>query len=83
MKPIDMIATHPREGIPIPFKYRISSTDGTKKVIKVDKIIHRDEEKLAGNRMLLYRCQSVINGRERIYELKYEVSTCRWFLFKI
>lgn len=83
MKPVDMIATHPREGMPIPLKYRISSAEGTNKVIKVEKIIHKAEEKLAGNKMFIYRCQSTINGRERIYELKYEIGTCRWFLFKI
>ena len=83
MKPVDMIATYPRDGLPIPHKYRITGTDGTTKVIKVDRILYKTEEKLAGNKMLIYRCQSVIAGIQRVYELKYELNTCRWFLFKM
>lgn len=52
-------------------------------VVSVDKIIFREEEKLAGNRMILYRCQSVINNREMVYELKYDIGTLKWYIFKI
>ncbi|MGI6576309.1 MAG: hypothetical protein ACOX3A_10850 [bacterium] len=83
MKPIDMIANYPYNGLPIPLKYRISVADGINKIIKVDHILSRTEEKRAGNKMLIYRCQSIIDGIEKVYELKYEVRTCRWFLFKL
>lgn len=53
------------------------------KVIKVDQVIFAQEEKLAGNRMIIYRCKSKINNLEKIYELKYEIDTCKWFLYKI
>jgi len=76
MKPIDVIATYPRDGLPIPHRYRIADTDGSTQVIKVDRILYRTEEKLAGNRMLIYRCQSIIAGSRRGYELKYELIEC-------
>lgn len=83
MKPIEMIAWFTEQGIPHPVKYRTTLDDKSKVSIKVDKIITREEEKLAGNRMILFKCRSIINGFEKVYELKYEISTCKWFLYKI
>lgn len=83
MKPIEMIAWFTKEEMPIPLRYRLIAHDNTNKVIKVDRVIFKEEEKLAGNRMVLYRCESIINNVQKIYELKYEIDSCKWFLFKI
>lgn len=82
MRPIDMIAWFTTEGVPRPIKYRLTEEE-TYQAVRVDRVIARLEEKWGGNRMLVYRCQSVINGREQVYELKYEMSTCKWFLYKM
>lgn len=83
MKPIEMIAWFTEQGAPTPVKYRTTLEDKSKVSIKVDKIITKDEEKLAGNRMIIFKCQSIINGTEKAYELKYEINTCKWFLYKM
>ena len=83
MKPIEMIAWFNQDNYPIPLRYRLTSEDMSNTVIKVDKILFREEEKLAGNRMVLYRCESVINETQRIFELKYEITTCKWFMNKM
>ena len=82
MQPIEMIAWFTREGVPHPIKYRLRQNEENI-TVRVDRVMIRSEEKLAGNRMLLYRCQSVINGIEKVYELKYELGTCKWFLYKM
>lgn len=74
-EPIDMIAIFEGEGrkiTPFKFKYKDSS-------IKVEKISKVYEEKLAGNRRIVFVC---IHNQKDIYEIKYEVDTFRWFLFK-
>jgi len=78
MKPIDMIAWFTKDGVLTPVRYKIEDN-----VIKVDQVTSKSEEKLAGNRMIIYRCQSEINGVLRLFELKYELQTCKWFLYKI
>lgn len=83
MKPIEMIAWFPKDKFPIPLRYRMVDENMENKVIKVDKVLFKEEEKIAGNRMILYRCESVIENTQRVFELKYEISTCKWFLFKI
>lgn len=83
MKPIEMIAWFTKDNYPIPIRYRITLEDMSHTVVKIDKILFREEEKLAGNRMVLYRCQSIIDNTLKIFELKYEISTCKWYLFKM
>lgn len=82
MQPVEMVARFSQDGTPRPVKYQVTF-EGEPVVIQVDQILFKSEEKLAGNRMLVFRCQSLINGLLKIFELKYELNTCRWFLYKI
>jgi len=82
MQPIEMIAWFTQEGTPNPIRYKITSSDSSNIVVKVDRVVTRSEEKIAGNRMLIFRCQSEMNGLLKLYELKYELSTCKWYLYK-
>lgn len=82
-KPVEMIAYYQKNGIPIPLRFRLEQKDGSFLTIKVGHIASRTEEKLAGNLMYVYRCQSVIQQSERVYEIKYEIGTCLWYLYKI
>lgn len=77
MKPIEMIAWFDLGGIPRPIRFRV---DG--EVIKVH-ICTITDEKMAGNRMKIYRCQSEIDGQLKLFELKFELQTCKWFLFRM
>ncbi len=78
MAPIEMIAWFDIPGTPRPIRFR---HDGN--VVKVEMIKRISEEKLAGNRTKIYECQSEIHGQMRVFELKYELNTCKWFLWKI
>lgn len=82
MKPIQMIAWFTEAGKPNPVKFKFAYGDDCI-TIKVGKVITVEEEKIAGNRMYLYKCQSFIDDTEKLYELKYEINTCKWFLFKL
>ncbi len=83
MQPIEMIAWFTLEGIPNPIRYKIKAEDAFPIVVKVDRVVTRSEEKLAGNRMFIFRCQSEIDGLLKLFELKYELNTCKWYLYKI
>lgn len=82
-KPIDMIAKFAQDGTITPVKFRILNEDESWKEIKIDNIISRDIEKFAGNKMLVFNCQSLLNDQMRLYQLKYEIDSCKWMLFKI
>lgn len=81
-KPIDMIAIFTKEGIPTPVRFKYYEDDSAT-VIKVDRVMIRETEKFAGNNIFVFRCQSLIGDIQKVYELKYELATCKWILFKI
>ncbi|MDP4091346.1 MAG: hypothetical protein Q8930_19040 [Bacillota bacterium] len=80
-KPIDVVAWFDKDGIH-PAKFRIEGKEG-KTIVKIGKIVKKDMEKLAGNLMLVFTCESEINGQVKPYEIKYELNTMKWMLFKI
>lgn len=82
MKPIKMISVTEENGILTPIKFQMKDENKELITVKIDNICLREEEKLAGNKMLIYRCQSEINGSIKVYELKYEVPSCKWYLYK-
>ena len=83
MRKVKMIFWTDENGRITPIRFLMRQEDES--VVKVGsiRIVERKEEKLAGNRMLIFVCQSVIGGVERVFELKYEMTTCRWFLYKM
>jgi hypothetical protein len=82
-KPIEVISYTNNKGDIKPLRFRIEGEDSTGKVIKVDNVIIKEREKLAGNSMLVFKCQSLIDDVEKQFEIKYELRTCKWILYKI
>ncbi len=82
MKPVRMLAWASRDGIVTPIRFLWNDGKCTRS-IRVSHIVARYEDKFAGNRMLGYRCQEWIDGEEKVFELKFEVKTCIWYLYKI
>lgn len=82
-KPIEVISYCDMQGNIKPMKFRFQDDDNCWINVKVDKIMKRDIEKLAGYKMLVYTCVSNIEGVQKIYELKCEIDSSKWLLFKI
>jgi hypothetical protein len=82
-RPVDMVCWFEKTGIPHPVRFKVVNEDESEVVIKVNKVLTLDKERLAGNNMLVFKCQSVINNTQRVFELKYELGTCKWILFKM
>ncbi len=81
-KPIDVNATFIKNEKPIPKKFRIEEDDDIQ-TIKISKIFSVEEIKRAGTMALIYRCQSVVDGTEKQYELRYKLVEYQWDLYKI
>ena len=82
-KPVEMVAHTNEKGEIRPYRFRVKLGDGPEQVLKVDKVIFKQIEKLAGNPMILYKCQSLDGEDTRCFDLKYELNTCRWILFRM
>jgi hypothetical protein len=80
--PIHIICSFDAEGNVKPRRCKVEGENGAK-VFNIDRILKRETEKLAGNPMLLFTCESVIEGQMWNYQLKYEIFTNKWMLFRI
>lgn len=81
-KPIEVVAYFNKDGKINPIKFRVIEDDKCQ-VIKIGKIISTDLEKLCGNKMWVFTCTAIIDGIEKIFEIKYDIENCKWILFKI
>ena len=76
MTPITVLVHFDLSGTPHPIRFKLAD-----ETIKIEQVISVTEEKLAGNKMLCFRCQSEIGGELKPYEIKLEVG--KWFLHKM
>ena len=83
IKPVKMISVNDYDGTVIPIRFQIVNREQELITIKIGRIIEKKQEKIAGNRMLVFSCQSGIGEVERRFELKVEINTCVWYLYKI
>jgi len=80
---IEVVSYTDNKGNIKPLRLRLQKEDETFKVIKVDKVIIKETEKLAGNIMFVFKCQSLIDNVMKIFEIKYDLKTCKWMLYKM
>ena len=81
--PIEMVFYTDNKGSIRPVRFRMQIEDEPMQVIKIDKVIVKAIEKLAGNIMIVFKCQSLIDNVMKLFELRYELATCKWILIKI
>ena len=63
---------------PVPIKIKHKG-----RVVNVQQVVSSNLEKRCGKFMYLIRCQSEMDGRVVPYELKYDLASCTWYLYKI
>lgn len=77
-KGIEVVAYFDIDGSIKPLKFRIEEND-TYKVIKIEKIISTQWE----DKILIFKCSSVIGDREMIFKIKYDIEKFTWILWEI
>lgn len=82
-RPVDMIAVFYQGRHPVPHKFKYLSPDGSMKYIHVERIFASEVRKNGNSEIILYQCQSRIEGEAKRYELKFFLKEARWELYKI
>ncbi len=73
---IKVLASFGRDGAIIPLRFKREDD----KTIQIDKVVKIHDEHLAGNHRKVFTCLQ--RGKD-LYEIKYEIDTQKWYLFKI
>jgi hypothetical protein len=73
-KPIKVMAIFQADGKIEPIKFRLEEN-----VVYIKKIVKTYEEKIVGNKRVVFVCE---HNNCELYELKYELDSKVWYLFK-
>lgn len=74
MRPVEMIACFSTDK-PRSIKFKLRD-----RAITMEQVISFSKEKLAGSRMIVYKCQSEMNGELKPFELKFELQSVSGFV---
>lgn len=83
VRPIEMISHTEEDGKIHPLKFKLEANNGENQVYKVHKIYTTELDKIAGNKVYKFTCEIIINNIVKLCELRYELDSCKWVLFKI
>jgi len=81
-KPIEMIAHNKPDGSIRPLRFRLQEEDELQ-VIKVDKIFASSIGEVDGNVTYIFSCMVAIHGINHMCEIRYDLMTTKWLLYKI
>ena len=82
-RPVTAIAVFKESKYPMPYRFKFEEGDGAVRDVTVDRILTISEQRIAGERAYVYRCQSRVGERTISYELKYLLSEAKWQLYKM
>ena len=80
-KNIDMIVIFDPEWNITPYRFKIEE-HGEVKAINVDKLVNRIIQMVEGQTYILFKCQSIINDIEKVYEITFNKNKLVWKLYK-
>lgn len=78
-KPIECVVVFKKNNQPKPIRFRYKDSTQKEHVIHVDRVSKIEKRKMAGIDALVYTCFT----NDKDYELKFELHTCKWVLFRI
>jgi len=83
-KPIEVTAYLDSAGIIKPQRFNTKNEDGSKTLFQIQRSIRRDKEKIGENSyMYTFTCEVLVDGKTVLCDLKYNVQTKEWVLFRM
>lgn len=82
-KHCEVLASFDREGNVKPHTIKLTDEEGMNREITIHKRSTPIKEKFNGSDYLVFKCQVIINGLEKILELKFSKKDTTWILWKM
>ena len=83
LTPIEAVATFTQDGGISPVRFRILRPDLGYETIFITQITRRQRQRLGKNFIDIYTCRGAVQDHDRIFELKHEIHSGRWSLYRI
>ena len=83
-KPIEVAAYLDSAGIIKPVRFKNVNEDGSTTLFRIQRSIRRDKEKLGeGTYIYTFTCEVIVDEKTVLCDLKYNVQTKEWVLFRM
>lgn len=83
LKPIEVVAAFSRDGTLRPIRFRVITDDTGYETVMVKNISRRRRERAGKASIDIYTCLGSVMGRDTPFELKYEITTGEWSLYRM
>ncbi len=80
--PVQMIACCDANGAMQPLRFRFEDGTHALRTVQVREVVDCREHSYVGIEAFFFLCRAVLDGQEKLYELKYTVHTHRWALLR-
>lgn len=81
-KPVNVLAVFSVGENPRPYKIKFENDRGEIIKINIDAVLYIEERRKNGVSVLEYTCQSNIDNRMQLYNLRYVFNEMKWELYK-
>lgn len=81
--PVEILTVCGTDGRLQPIRFRLEDEAHQLHTVSVGQVISVKEVQYVGIEALVYLCKAEFRGRERLFELRYTVSTHRWVLLRM
>ena len=81
--PVEILTVCGTDGRLQPLRFRLEDGEHRLHTVSVKKVLSVKEVQYVGIEALVYLCRAAFLGRERLFELRYTVSTHRWVLLRM
>ena len=80
--PLQVIACCDADGAMQPLRFRFEDAAHMLHTVQVREVVDCRESGYVGIEAFFFLCRAVLDGREKLYELKYTVHSHRWALLR-
>lgn len=80
---IEMICVCAADGRLTPLRFRIEDESHCLQTVSIAQVLVCKPIQYAGIDAIQYLCKAIMDGKERLFELRYTVKTHRWSLFRV
>ena len=80
--PVDVICVCSADGEIKPLRFRMENEEHQLLRIDIDEVISVRDVQYVGIEARIFLCRATIDGRKRLFELKYTIRSHNWCLFR-
>ena len=80
--PIQVLASCLADGTMQPLRFRFEDDEHCLRVVSITEVVDWRKVEYVGVEAFVYLCKAVVEGKEKLYELRYTIRAHRWVLFR-